>query len=134
MRTIFYIVRHGQSYSNESNAKDERERTSSLGEKGSLTSLGRKQAEDLAKELKRIHFDAIIASDMTRARDTAIIIGKILQISIRQDARLRERDRGKHLSGMNEKEVRKYLGVIYEEYLSFSSEQQFHQGLNVIYE
>lgn len=63
---------------------------------------------------------------MTSARDTAIIIGKVLQLSIRQDARLRERDRGKHLLGMNEKEVRKYLGVIYEEYLSFSFEQQFH--------
>ncbi len=124
MKTIFYIVRHGQSYSNESNANDEM--TSSLEKKGSLTPLGRKQAEDLAKELKRIHFDAIIASDMTRARDTATIIGKVLQLPLRLETLLRERDRGKHLLGMNEKEIRKYLGAIYEEYLSFSTEQQFH--------
>jgi broad specificity phosphatase PhoE len=124
MRTILYIVRHGQSYSNESNAKGAM--TSSLEKKGSLTSLGRKQAENLATKLKRIHFDAIIASDTTR--DIAIIIGKYY--SCKSDwilgYRLRERDRGQHLLGMNEKDVKKYLGVIYEEYLSFPSEQQFH--------
>lgn len=62
-----YFVRHGSTAGNESEAYQLA--TTPLSEKG------RQQGEFLAERFTKIPFDAIIASDMERAHETARIIG-----------------------------------------------------------
>lgn len=66
MKTI-YLVRHGESVVNVSKRFDE-------GSEFPLTELGRKQAEILAHRAARLPIDALIASTMQRAQETAAII------------------------------------------------------------
>ncbi|MEL6307054.1 MAG: histidine phosphatase family protein [Chloroflexota bacterium] len=61
-RTL-YIIRHGQ-YDQTEKSRDG----------GSLTDLGRQQAASVGNAFKRITVDAVHASTMTRARETAGII------------------------------------------------------------
>ncbi|MBT3397663.1 histidine phosphatase family protein [archaeon] len=59
---------------------------------GTLSELGRGQAEKLAERLKRKRIDLIISSDLARALDTARIVAKFHQdIDFILDKRLRER-------------------------------------------
>lgn len=80
-----YLVRHGQSYVNlkewEHGNSDE-----------PLTELGRRQAEALARWLptQEPHIDALYASTMKRARETAEPLARAYGLPIRFDDRLRE--------------------------------------------
>lgn len=73
-----YFVRHG-------NADSEGD--------GALTDLGVEQADNLAKRLKAIQFDAIITSPLKRAHQTAEIVNKFHNLTLQVDSRLRERER-----------------------------------------
>jgi len=66
---ILTLVRHGQTTSN---AMDTWQ---GQGE-SSLSVLGRKQAELLAERLAHVHFDRIVASDLSRAQQTADALGR----------------------------------------------------------
>lgn len=57
-----------------------------------LSSLGERQATEAATRVDG--FDAIWSSDLARARQTAEIVASRLEIDVRLDARLRERDAG----------------------------------------
>ena len=85
--TTFYIIRHGQS---EANAKGILQ--------GSqidtpLTELGRSQAQVTLSKLETDNFDAIYASPLLRAAQTATIIGGSDK-TITFDPRLKEYDYG----------------------------------------
>jgi probable phosphoglycerate mutase len=59
-----------------------------------LSDFGRRQARQLAEELEGEPFDAIYASDLARARETAEIAGERLGLPVAVDADLREKDWG----------------------------------------
>jgi broad specificity phosphatase PhoE len=59
-----------------------------------LNDLGREQARALAKELADVELDAIYASDLVRARETADAVAATHGLEVRLDPRLRERSFG----------------------------------------
>jgi broad specificity phosphatase PhoE len=59
-----------------------------------LSDFGRRQARQLAEELEGEPFDAVYASDLARARETAEIAGERLGLPVVLDADLREKDWG----------------------------------------
>jgi probable phosphoglycerate mutase len=59
-----------------------------------LSDFGRRQAHQLAKELGDEPLDAIYASDLARARETAEIAGERLGLPVVLDPDLREKDWG----------------------------------------
>lgn len=77
-RTL-YIIRHGQ-YDTTVKSRDG----------GALTDLGREQAAHVAKAFQRIKVDAIHASTMTRADETARIIAEKLGATYHNHDTIRE--------------------------------------------
>jgi 2,3-bisphosphoglycerate-dependent phosphoglycerate mutase len=59
-----------------------------------LSDFGRRQARQLAEELADEELDAIYASDLARARETAEIAGERLSLPVVVDPDLREKDWG----------------------------------------
>ena len=59
-----------------------------------LSDFGRRQARQLAEELAEEKLDAIYASDLSRARETAEIVGARLGLPVAIDPDLREKDWG----------------------------------------
>jgi broad specificity phosphatase PhoE len=59
-----------------------------------LSDYGRAQARRLAEELTGEQFDAIYASDLARARETAEIVAEQLRMPVAVDADLREKNWG----------------------------------------
>lgn len=60
-----------------------------------LNDVGRDQARELADRVAGAGFRSLWASDLARARDTALIVGARLGLQPRLDARLREANRGR---------------------------------------
>lgn len=56
----------------------------------SLNDTGRQQARALAERLKAEQWDIVYASDLSRAVETAEIIGRALNLTVQTDQRLRE--------------------------------------------
>ncbi len=85
-----YFARHGNTDANPRSAvsKDSGEIDEPLNQEGI------QQANDLAEELKDIHFDAIITSPMKRARETTEIVNKYHNLPIDISAVWRERGIG----------------------------------------
>lgn len=79
----YYLVRHGQTEWNTQG------RTQGHGN-SPLTELGVKQAENLAKAIKKYPIDLIYCSDLGRAVQTAQIVGKELGIDVEPTDKLRE--------------------------------------------
>jgi broad specificity phosphatase PhoE len=69
-----------------------------------LSSRGREQAHQLARELAGAGIEAVVASDLRRARETAAIVAVALGLELAVDARLRERDLGSW-SGLTTPEI-----------------------------
>jgi broad specificity phosphatase PhoE len=59
-----------------------------------LSDFGRRQARQLADELADEELVAIYSSDLSRARETAEIVGERLGLPVRLDPELREKDWG----------------------------------------
>lgn len=78
VRTL-YLIRHGQY-----------DLGTNLADGGSLTELGRMQAEYAARALAHVQIDTIHASTMTRAIETADIIAQVLQRDFKTHELLRE--------------------------------------------
>ena len=89
MGTHLYIVRHGETVWNildkMQGVKD-----------SSLTDKGKNHAEKMGEKLKALDagFSVLYSSDLGRAFDTAALINKSLNLDIKTDERLRERNMG----------------------------------------
>ncbi len=92
-----YLTRHGQT--NLNRAKLMQGRTDEP-----LNETGREQARQKREKLKGLHFDAVYASPLDRAQETAAIIGDVKREEIQIDPRLIETDFGKY-------EKRKYFAL-----------------------
>lgn len=71
----------------------------------SLSPRGREQAEELATRLAADRFDALVTSDLARARETADALARATGLVPRLDPRLRERDLGAW-AGLTHAEIR----------------------------
>jgi len=88
-RTL-WLVRHGESTWNVLGLVQGQMRTPSLTEKG------RRQSHDVAESLRGLALDAIYASDLDRAQQTADIIARTLGLEVHAHPALRERCFGGH--------------------------------------
>ena len=95
--TTFLVIRHGETRWNAE------KRVQGHGD-SPLTETGRNQVHSLARRLKEIPFDALIASDLGRTQETAAIIADATGHRIQTDRRLRERNYGV-LEGLTEPEI-----------------------------
>jgi probable phosphoglycerate mutase len=85
--TTLLLVRHGETdWNAEGRLQGQTDRP--------LTDYGRRQARQLAEELADEELDAIYASDLARARETAEIVGERLRLPVVLDPDLREKDWG----------------------------------------
>ena len=82
-----------------------------------LNGVGRQQATMLAKFLSGKFSGEICASDLPRAKTTATIIGKHLNIQVNVDQRFREIDVGV-FQGLTRLEIQEYYPVEYEAWLA----------------
>ncbi len=87
-----YFIRHGQS---EGNAKRFHQNSSA-----SLTNIGVKQAEDLAKRFASIEIDKIISSPFKRTKHTSEIINKNLNKPIEYSQLFIERKMPSEIEGL----------------------------------
>ena len=85
--TVLYLARHGETVDNANQILQGRTQ-------GMLNEKGLEQAENLAKSLDGIQIDAVIASDLKRAVDTAEVIAKRRSLPLITTPLLRERDWG----------------------------------------
>ncbi len=91
------FVRHGQTHSNKARV------TSGQTMDDSLTPEGIEQAQKTLLEISK-NYTEIYSSDFLRAKQTAEILNKKLNLTIQYDARLRERDFG-YLTGKPWEEI-----------------------------
>jgi broad specificity phosphatase PhoE len=82
------LVRHGESTWNELGLIQGHDNTAQL------TAQGRNQARWAAESLRGLGFQALVASDLDRAQETAAIIGAVLGLESTTDPLLRERGFG----------------------------------------
>ncbi|KAG8344951.1 putative phosphoglycerate mutase protein [Trypanosoma vivax] len=99
-----HVCRHGQDEDNRDGILNGRRDRP-------LTELGREQASSVAKRLKEsgVKYDAILASPLNRAYETASIIGNVLGVAVQKDDELLERDFG-IMSGKPIVDIKKYAG------------------------
>ena len=85
--TTLYLVRHGETIDNVRQIMQGQTQ-------GQLTENGILQARQVAEDLKTVPFDAVVASDLKRSIDTAVIIAAPHQLEVLTTPLLRERDWG----------------------------------------
>jgi probable phosphoglycerate mutase len=85
--TALLLVRHGETdWNADGRLQGQTDRP--------LTDYGRRQARELAEQLADEGLEAIYASDLARARETAEIVGERLGLPVELDPDLREKDWG----------------------------------------
>jgi broad specificity phosphatase PhoE len=85
--TTLLLVRHGETdWNADGRLQGQTDRP--------LSDFGRRQAQRLAGELEREEIEAIYSSDLSRARETAEILGERLGLPVALDPELREKDWG----------------------------------------
>jgi len=94
---IVWLIRHAESEWN-AVGRWQGQRDPALSERG------REQAQRLAATLADAQLEVIVASDLARARETAVIVGGVAGVTPHLDARLRERDLG-YWSGLTSVEI-----------------------------
>ena len=94
---MLYIVRHGQT---DWNLNGQIQGQNDI----PLNDMGRAQAYNVADKLSRFNLEYIISSDLSRAAETANIIGNKLNMRVEYDARLREYNFG-ILTGMTRRRL-----------------------------
>jgi len=86
-----YFVRHGETIDNADRRYQNKD--------SSLSFLGKKQAETLAKRLQSIHIDYVFCSPQKRAQETGMILNKVLNKQIENTHLLSEIKRPSELEG-----------------------------------
>ncbi|HEX8990646.1 MAG TPA: histidine phosphatase family protein [Anaerolineales bacterium] len=99
----FVFLRHGESVGN---AEERFQGQADY----PLTEAGRRQADALAQRWagERMHFDAVITSPLTRARETANVIARALNVPVEVDPIWMERNAGEIAGLTREETLRKY--------------------------
>ena len=87
MKTILFLVRHGETVDNASQLMQGQTQ-------GELNEVGVGQAKQLRDKLADRHLDAIVASDLKRSVDTARILAEPHGLNVETTELLRERDWG----------------------------------------
>ena len=87
MTTILYLVRHGETVDNANQIMQGQTQ-------GALNEHGIQQARELSMQWQDRPLDAIIASDLKRAIDTASIVAEPHHLDVHTTPLLRERDWG----------------------------------------
>lgn len=85
---MLYLIRHGESTSNV-------DKTFTGQQNAALTELGHRQAACIQSYFLGIHIDRIVASDLSRAYDTALPLSKVSRVVIETTTDLREINGGK---------------------------------------
>jgi 2,3-bisphosphoglycerate-dependent phosphoglycerate mutase len=121
MKTI-YLVRHGQTDGNQAGFYQHLDTP--------LSEIGRKQAENVSRRFASIPIDAVIASDMERANDTARSIAKVTGHSVITESIFREiarpsMIRGKLIADPSTSEIRKFTDENFATGLRHSDEENF---------
>lgn len=112
--TTIYLVRHAQSEGNVLGiAQGQLDYP--------LTQEGERQAKELAKEFKDIHFSAIFSSDLIRAKRTAEEVAIERNLEVKATVVLRERSRGR-FSGQLVQELQEELDRLIKHHESLSEE------------
>jgi broad specificity phosphatase PhoE len=89
-RNTYYLLRHGQTLY-QLTPKEERIIYSFPEPKPILlTDYGKKQIKEVAEELKKENIDLIFSSPISRTKQTAEIVAKILGLNVEFDDRLKE--------------------------------------------
>ena len=118
-----YFVRHGESEGNKAQLHQ--------GIGMPLSETGREQAQKVAERLKKFELDLILASPVTRAKETADIISKATNVPVRELKELSEVKGPSELTGMSVKnpEAIKVKKLIWENYTKgnwkYSDEENF---------
>ena len=135
MTTRFIVVRHGETQWNVAG------RIQGHGD-SDLTETGRAQADAIASRLAAESFDAIVASDLGRAFDTAQAIARGCGLPIATDRRLRERSFGVG-EGLTYEEIDRQYPDIFSRVRSTDpdapipggeSRRQFHERVRAAFE
>ncbi len=84
-----WITRHGQTNLNKAHLMQGR-----VDEP--LNEVGKMQAQEARKQIENVHFDAVFASPLDRAIETASILGHVPRSTIQIDERIIETDFGKY--------------------------------------
>ncbi len=95
-RNMIYFLRHGEDDESYIGGWSEVE----------LTEKGKEEVIEICKILSNIPITRIVASDIKRARETAAIVGKTLNIPVTYSKKLREQDKGL-LTGLKKEEALK---------------------------
>ncbi len=101
-----YLARHGKSVSNVRQIMDGQIINAPLSEEG------KEYLKDVAEQIKNIKFDAIFASDLIRAVETAEILRAERDLVIQTTYKLRERFFGE-IEGMGWEEYKKLIAYVY---------------------
>lgn len=133
MMTKLFLVRHGETVDNVKQVMQGQTQ-------GQLTSLGRRQAEELAHRFAGEPIDAFLASDLKRSIDTCRIIAQPHRQTVVATPLLRERDWGDftgrfipHLQGLPFPENVESLDALLsraEQFLDFVRHN--YEGLTVL--
>ena len=87
MKTIIFLVRHGETVDNARQIMQGQTQ-------GELNARGREQAAQVARRLAAEHLDAVVSSDLRRAIQTAEIIARPHGLTVSTTPLLRERNWG----------------------------------------
>ena len=102
---FLYCIRHGEStYNAESRIQGQSDVP--------LSRRGRAQGEAVARAMSAIPVEAVFASPLRRAKDTARMVADALGLEVQTDDRLKEVDTGLFQDRMREAILRKYAGMI----------------------
>lgn len=115
---VFYVFRHAHS-------TDQAKRFFSGHSDPSLTEQGIRQAEETAKRLSSVHFDAAFSSDLLRAMHTGEVLMRGRNKTLRVSEMIRERSYGK----IDGKKPDDSFLQAYEKYFSFSYEERLHMKI-----
>src|SRR5918999_5418282 len=85
-----------------------------------LTERGRRQAEELARRLAHLPLDAVYASDLARARDTAAVVAAAQGLAVKTLPELREVDVGSW-SGLTREEAERRFPDGYRRWLDWDA-------------
>lgn len=116
-----YLVRHGESVANTEG------RYQGITYDTSLSELGKKQAGELAKRMKKIRVKKIVTSPLTRTRETAETVARFNKINVELEKNIIETNHGLW-EGEYKDEIAKKWPHIYKKWQKFPSQVKFPGG------